>query len=98
MEEVYFYHAMDWSVFSLDLKYGVHKIYGYRVKTFHLLVTERTPITQQTQRNLFQAKEEEMVKRWDRGNGKQAFPWAREEMTDKTTLWNYHTGALLCSS
>lgn len=63
MEEVYFYHAMDWSVFSLDLNYGVHKIYGYRVKTFHLLVTERTPITQQTQRNLFQAKEEEMVKR-----------------------------------
>jgi len=36
MEEVYFHHAMDWSVYS------VHKIYGYRVKAFHLLVTERT--------------------------------------------------------
>lgn len=58
-----FISTMQWTVFSLDLKYSVHKIYGYRVKTLHLLVTEGTPIAEQIQRNLFQAKEEEMVKR-----------------------------------
>lgn len=47
----------------IDLKYNDHKIYGYRVQTFHLLVTERTPMTEQTQRDLLEAKEEETFKR-----------------------------------
>ena len=54
-------------------------------------------IAEQTQRNLFQPKEEETVKRWERGNGKPAFLWVREEMTDTTTPWNHHAGALICS-
>lgn len=57
-----FHHAMDLSAFCLDLKYSVHKIYGQSENT-PLLVTERTPIAEQTQKDLFQAKEEEMVKR-----------------------------------
>lgn len=47
----------------IDLKYNDHKIYGYRVKTFHLFVTERTPMTEQNQRDVLQTKEEETLKR-----------------------------------
>lgn len=41
---------------------------------------------EQTQRNLFQEKEEEMVKKWERWNRKEIFLWARAEMTDDITL------------
>lgn len=54
---------MDWSVFSLDLKYSVHKIYGYRVKTFHLLVTERTPIENRPKEIYSRQKK----KKWSKG-------------------------------
>lgn len=55
---------MDLSVFSLDLKYGVHtQDLWMQSENIPLLVTERTPIAEQTHRDLFQAKEEEMVKR-----------------------------------
>lgn len=54
---------MNWSVFSVDLEYVVHKIYEYRVKSLQLLVTEITPTLEQTQHSFFQAREEEMVKR-----------------------------------
>lgn len=64
---------MNWSVFSLDLEYVVHTIYGYRVKSFQLLVTEITLTLEPTQGNFFQAREEEMVKRCERGNRKQVF-------------------------
>lgn len=77
---------MNWSVFSVDLEYVVHKIYEYRVKSLQLLVTEITPILEQTQHSFFQAREEEMVKRWERGNRKWIFLWMRAEMTGNTTV------------